>query len=188
EDKTEQWFKSGQQKPKNFSWEDLATTLPRVFNASCYVSKEFSSFSKSVRAIARRREKGYQMYDGHMGKFTWIIKNLSRWKDLLKKRKVMDTYSRNSSNDWNCFSRMVEDRGKDKKLHTFKEIMKTRKWSHKFCLSVRPPPKPLDLKMQVVASRFPSCDKTISQCHGLKFHCSNLEYKVVLQWCVMIVL
>ncbi|KOM35657.1 hypothetical protein LR48_Vigan02g180700 [Vigna angularis] len=42
--------------------------------------------------------------------------------------------------------------GKDKKLLAFKEIMQTRKLSHKFYLSIRPPPKPPDRKLQVVAS------------------------------------
>ncbi|WVZ16906.1 hypothetical protein V8G54_009888, partial [Vigna mungo] len=49
-----------------------------------------------------------------------------------------------------------------------------------------PLPKPPDLKLQVVASGFSSYDKTTSQCNEFKFHCSNLEDKVVLQWCVMI--
>ncbi|WVY95965.1 hypothetical protein V8G54_028116 [Vigna mungo] len=36
------------------------------------------------------------------------------------------------------------------------------------------------------SSGFPSYDQSISQCHGLKLHCSNLENKVVLQRGVMI--
>ncbi|WVZ26526.1 hypothetical protein V8G54_005070 [Vigna mungo] len=36
------------------------------------------------------------------------------------------------------------------------------------------------------SSWFPSYDQTISQCHGLKLHCSNLKDKVVLQRGVMI--
>ncbi|WVZ15678.1 hypothetical protein V8G54_013244 [Vigna mungo] len=47
-------------------------------------------------------------------------------------------------------------------------------------LSYRPPPKPPDLKLQTITSGFPSDDKIISQCHGIKLHCSNLEGKIFL--------
>ncbi|WVZ13244.1 hypothetical protein V8G54_017774 [Vigna mungo] len=49
-----------------------------------------------------------------------------------------------------------------------------------------PPPKPPNMNWRVVARGFSRYDKTTSQCNGLKFHCSNLEDKVVLQRCLMI--
>ncbi|KOM49314.1 hypothetical protein LR48_Vigan08g014100 [Vigna angularis] len=50
-----------------------------------------------------------------------------------------------------------------------------------------PPPKPPDLKLQVVASGFPSYDNTMmKRSQEIKFHGSNLEDKIVLQRGVMI--
>lgn len=64
------------------------------FLAPHHVIKEFSSFSKSVSMIAG--ESCAQKFDEHIGKFSCRIESFTRWKDLLKNRKITVTDSRNT--------------------------------------------------------------------------------------------
>ncbi|KOM31536.1 hypothetical protein LR48_Vigan01g109100 [Vigna angularis] len=105
----------------------------------------------------------------------------------VKGRIVLHSKRGKESNDrkaWECepSGKRSYFTGKNRKLLTFKEIMKTQRWSHKFCFLFRPPPKPPDLNWWAVASGFPSYDnKKMKRSQEIKLLGSNLENKVVLQ-------
>ncbi|WVZ18220.1 hypothetical protein V8G54_005542 [Vigna mungo] len=69
---------------------------------------------------------------------------------------------------------------------TVLEAMEMKEEQWKIVVEELPPSKPPDLKLQVTASGFSPYEKTTRQCNWFKFHCYNLEDKVVLETGVMI--
>ena len=59
-----------------------------MFSASFHTIKEIFYFTKNRGILPGRGASVARKYDGYIGKFTWKIKNFTKLKDLLIRKRI----------------------------------------------------------------------------------------------------